>query len=471
MDGETQLLIRALAWVVMGLGVGLAGRALCWDRARGVRRCPKCWYIMDGVDSLRCPECGQTAKSPRALMKTRRRWGWAGFGVCVVLGGYTLGRGPEIHAHGKWVLAPNTVLILIMPMIDDGIVIKDWREAALAEFMRRLSEPGSTSGRWGNTFWLWQWRHLLGHSMRCVSDEAWSTEDRQGSRVERAVSGLHRQIIEVALAEDLLTRCGLEQTFVERFPPHFQDVHVPDTSYVGAAVPFQVSYWQAFRKEPFCYVSVLCEDHGQHAARVNRNVNELSWRQVAGYIEPIHSPGACTLRLQVQALSPPGGSESVGLMQEPLASIDVARTVQITEPVAETLRPMDDAVLQRSIQESLQHESTFDDGVLSVLLTLRDNDVYRISQPGDRMCVQLMRDDDVQAWAFVDAPFEAPMLAFKMRIGDVPISPAARDGDTWTLRVFNDPAVLRATRLKGTYWPGEIVVPIDWSKVRTVTDE
>lgn len=65
MNGNEDLLVSALAWLVMGGGVVLLGRALLWDRARGRRRCPKCWYDMSGVDSLRCPECGREAMSVR----------------------------------------------------------------------------------------------------------------------------------------------------------------------------------------------------------------------------------------------------------------------------------------------------------------------------------------------------------------------------------------------------------------------
>lgn len=60
-------------------------RALFADRARGRRRCGKCWYDMAGVPGLKCPECGREAKREKHLGRTRRRWGRA------VLAGVLLG--------------------------------------------------------------------------------------------------------------------------------------------------------------------------------------------------------------------------------------------------------------------------------------------------------------------------------------------------------------------------------------------
>jgi HEAT repeat protein len=69
-----------IPWILGGFLV-LAGAAvlawsLFWDRARGRRRCPNCWYEMPGGPGL-CPECGRTITHERRLLRTRRRWTWA----------------------------------------------------------------------------------------------------------------------------------------------------------------------------------------------------------------------------------------------------------------------------------------------------------------------------------------------------------------------------------------------------------
>ena len=71
-----------VSWIVTGLALGVGASGLVWlvravvgDRAGGRRRCPKCWYSMDGVPGLRCPECGRVAQDERHLCRARRsKW-------------------------------------------------------------------------------------------------------------------------------------------------------------------------------------------------------------------------------------------------------------------------------------------------------------------------------------------------------------------------------------------------------------
>jgi hypothetical protein len=54
-------LYHTFGWTLAAAGMVLLAWALFWDRSRGRRRCPKCWYNMEGVPGLRCPECGREA--------------------------------------------------------------------------------------------------------------------------------------------------------------------------------------------------------------------------------------------------------------------------------------------------------------------------------------------------------------------------------------------------------------------------
>lgn len=67
------------------IGVLLVIWGLRGDRAKGRRRCPRCWYDMSGGPSLTCPECGHAAPATRALVRTRRRWWAAAAGLALVL--------------------------------------------------------------------------------------------------------------------------------------------------------------------------------------------------------------------------------------------------------------------------------------------------------------------------------------------------------------------------------------------------
>lgn len=107
---------------VMALGgVVLVLWALFWDRARGRKRCPRCWYSMEGVppaglegeSAWVCPECGKEVRGARKLARTRRRRGWAGAGALLLIGAYLSATAPE-WARGDWTgLVPTSVLVLI----------------------------------------------------------------------------------------------------------------------------------------------------------------------------------------------------------------------------------------------------------------------------------------------------------------------------------------------------------------------
>lgn len=108
-----------LAWIIGAflalVGLWLLYRSLLADRARGRRRCPKCWYDMAGAPSLTCPECGRTAGAERQLFRTRRYRRRALGALAIVLVGYCTLRAPALHT-GQWTgLIPTSILIVIAP--------------------------------------------------------------------------------------------------------------------------------------------------------------------------------------------------------------------------------------------------------------------------------------------------------------------------------------------------------------------
>ncbi len=117
-----------LFWLLGGFlaaaGVTLAAWALFWDRAKrgGVvrRRCPRCWYDMERVPGLTCPECGRCARSERGLFKTRRRWLAVPVAVFLVLGGYAATLAPVAIRDGWRRAMPTSVLVFVAPMRDSA---------------------------------------------------------------------------------------------------------------------------------------------------------------------------------------------------------------------------------------------------------------------------------------------------------------------------------------------------------------
>lgn len=138
------------AFWVGGAAAGLIGLWVLWcamfaDRARGRRRCSKCWYDMAGVPGLKCPECGREAKRERQLGRTRRRWRLA-LGACVLLGiAVGLGSTPRVVEKG-WGAAPLWVLVLLHACIDVPEAELELQERTFASEIRWW--PDRVAMRW-----------------------------------------------------------------------------------------------------------------------------------------------------------------------------------------------------------------------------------------------------------------------------------------------------------------------------------
>src|SRR5690606_12602708 len=92
---------------------------LFWDRARGRKRCPNCWYDMSQAapqSPLRCTECGYEAKNERKLFRTRWRWRWAFVCLIPLLAAAFLFVQPKVQRDGWGSIMPTTFLVLGLQM-------------------------------------------------------------------------------------------------------------------------------------------------------------------------------------------------------------------------------------------------------------------------------------------------------------------------------------------------------------------
>jgi hypothetical protein len=141
----------ATAAVVLAAGgVVLLGWSLWWDRPRGRKRCPKCWYDMSGAAGLVCPECGKDARRERRLLKTRRRWGWATLAVVLLLAAYPVRQVPIVRRDGWWAAAPTWAVILAVPYLEHRGELRRstrWRDPLYSEIRARLIGHGAEPPR------------------------------------------------------------------------------------------------------------------------------------------------------------------------------------------------------------------------------------------------------------------------------------------------------------------------------------
>jgi len=119
MGSQTWTTIAILSWIFAGTlaagGLVLILLGLFRDRQRHLRRCPKCWYHMHGIEGRTCPECGHTARGEPALFRRRRSPRLIAVGLIVALLSPPLGLWPKIARDGWWTVTPTIVLIRLWP--------------------------------------------------------------------------------------------------------------------------------------------------------------------------------------------------------------------------------------------------------------------------------------------------------------------------------------------------------------------
>jgi hypothetical protein len=167
------------------LALWFAYRAMLKDRARGRRRCPKCWYDMSGTpgpEHLTCSECGRTVKREWHLYKTRRRWPLALAAILVGLLAVATAVFPNILDKTWPRLIPADVLILAMPKLEQGIPI------LYAELDRRMA-----AGELSKRQWRWLIKRAVEDPMKLVSIEVRSREKWPVESQPRFTADVQRQ--------------------------------------------------------------------------------------------------------------------------------------------------------------------------------------------------------------------------------------------------------------------------------------
>lgn len=159
------------------------------DRARGRRRCPKCWYDMAGVPGLVCPECGRDGTQEKGLLKTRRRWRFAGIGALIAIAGSAALCTPTVRGYGARGLIPTPALMLLASTVSDSRVSSDhpvvgrverFQDSLLSELALRAQDPqrGLSDRQWQSfvvgkqVVQAWRAPHDGGHFVVLLNDQS-----------------------------------------------------------------------------------------------------------------------------------------------------------------------------------------------------------------------------------------------------------------------------------------------------------
>ena len=108
----------AVEWIAGATVAALALAAIGWciagDRARGRRRCPKCWHDLSATPGLTCSECGFTARGEQALHRTRRHI-WLAAALSLALFAAALVVRLQVSGESVWSLLPARIPIALLP--------------------------------------------------------------------------------------------------------------------------------------------------------------------------------------------------------------------------------------------------------------------------------------------------------------------------------------------------------------------
>jgi len=168
------------SWWILGTIAGLAGpwmlfRGMFADRSRGRRRCPKCWYLMEGTTERRCPECGREAASDRRLFRTRRHWRRAVIGMILIVISGSAFCGRQVQRHGWIGAVPSAAYILALPHLD-----------------LRTTYPELTGRIEKGDLRAWEYRLLVWRGLGLLSDETDVNQLVRVLRLLRRVENLGR---------------------------------------------------------------------------------------------------------------------------------------------------------------------------------------------------------------------------------------------------------------------------------------
>ena len=111
--------MRVATWAQLVSG----GNVVVWallirGRAKGKRRCPKCWYDMPATDGMTCPECGRTQSREKEFAKRRRSWKLASVGGLLLMASYGASVTPDVKRNGWMWAVPRWALVLMVPVLE-----------------------------------------------------------------------------------------------------------------------------------------------------------------------------------------------------------------------------------------------------------------------------------------------------------------------------------------------------------------
>jgi len=458
----------------LGILLGIAGFALLYwslfhDRARGRRRCPKCWYDMAGTPGLRCSECGFEARREKRLFRTRRRWRVAAIAFFALLAVPFIARFNSIRRDGLYGFIPTTVMAFIVANSSDADLASGWRAEMLDQLLINRLDVTQRLPQAPPELWDWQWQWLIKHSLTRLhnskhSEQAWMQILEQSLRCG---SAQRNDLANGILASYLyLPICKVETP--QQWP---RDLPMPVKAHVESGslrdLELQITptsssaggllYWDQKAKAP-------------HAI--------AGWDdEVEGLLTvPGLDDGELSIDFDVKtniAFLDRAGK----LVRQPLRTTTVRKTVWITGALNQFIRPLRESDLDQIVCQGFECHFVRPS---TIQLSL-GGPIAELQRVGTKARLQLVHDDAIlfdQTESFgVGDPLTSHPVDHRIhamfgltRIAELgEILMGEKPSGNWQLRFSIDPAQMLYDDddRRGTYWPGEIILPIEWETFRS----
>jgi len=427
---------------LLGAMVFLAWWGLYWDRARGRRRCPRCWYNLAYTPGMTCGECGYTGRSEKDFARTRHRWGITLLAMlgAALIGGYGIDRA---NTQGWMSFGPTTVLIWLLPVEGDrGPILAELRQRMTADLLSRdqwlavlrRATKGDIGRRPPGDAWMDKYGALLSVNWR-------------RSLLNRSDEAFQAEVTEILMSLPPRVELTTRRTWPTDIGPA---LNVQAVDWWPNPVQWRI---RAEPQLPGAEVDV----HVLRDAPIQRRSYSL-------HLPPLLEEGEHEVPIRLSFERRGGPQES----WEPLDEQVLTVPIEAEKTLAETLTPVSDETLDDAMRR------TFGGGVVKyesgslpvrVFIDARQTgiDEFADTAIGVRIDVyrngQLGRQLDVWWEAGPDTPtlrttWEVPFL------DDEVLGQPDREDDEWTVRVRGLPEL--ALRVDGPtkYWSGEVTVTI-----------
>jgi hypothetical protein len=435
-----------LAWlfgpVLICMGVAGTWWGLFGDRARGRRRCPRCWHDLSHTPGMTCSECGYTAKKERILFRTRRRLLPTVAGVVVAALAATWGI-EHLQRQGVISQLPTRVLLLGLPFVGGA------HEEITGELSVRLGRGALTESHHRSLIK----RCLRGDRRARPVTVLW--EQKYGALLDQSRQGAPEDI---DLDAKLLALPARVELGTDRSWP--QDAPV--------CLELEVRHW--WTPGTLCRVHVSPKWDGAEPVTV---VGSGVRRSPPSYPLVIERPrDSETLEFDV-ALERQLPDE--GATWEHIQNQTVRVPVALDAPMAEVLKPAESQDLHDAMMAALRPGATkWTSGRSPVRIRFepRRTFVLGIEDTAIGARVEILRDGELarrlDLWWLSRPQLNSAPYGWLIVYEDVPLLMEANaDDGRWQMRVSGDPTVALRAGTASNYWAGEFTVPL---VVNEVTD-